>query len=347
MKIRRNTKDLAVRMNEWLQVYLPSARFRSGNTISTYETSLSLFLDYLEDRKGIRETTINEKCFRQEWLEEWVSFLHAEKGNSRSTCDLRLSCIRSLLKYLSSKNAVYLPYYIDACDIKKLGRGHSRKVEGISKKAMKVLFSVMQDGGRTEYRDRVLFTLLYDTAARVSEALSIKVSDLFLDCEEPYVIINGKGDKQRPLVFSPDTTRLLKEYASLEHGGSHHSKGNYLFFSRVHGRKHALNTDAVNVRLKVYATKAHDICPEIPATMHTHQIRHSACTHWYQDGINIAKISQYVGHESIETTRIYLGISREELAEAMAKRENVIENEKKCYKNVKGGLRSLIKRKIT
>lgn len=97
------------------------------------------------------------------------------------------------------------------------------------------------------------------------------------------------------------------------------------------------------MRLKVYATKAHDICPEIPATMHTHQIRHSACTHWYQDGINIAKISQYVGHESIETTRIYLGISREELAEAMAKRENVIENEKKCYKNVKGGLRSLIK----
>lgn len=343
MRIGRSTKDLAVLMNEWLRVYLPSTRFRSVNTTDTYETSLSLFLDYLGNSKGIKETTINEECFRREWLEDWVSFLRTDKGNSKCTCDLRLACIRSLLKYLSSKNAVYLPYYIEACDIRKLERGRAGKVEGISKKAMKALFSVMQDDGRTGFRDRVLFTLMYDTAARVSEALSIKVSDLFLDCAEPYVIIKGKGDKRRPLVFSPETASLLREYISLEHGGSCRSKDNYLFFSRVHGRAHALDTDAVNARLKVYAARAHDICPEIPKSMHTHQIRHSACTHWHQDGINIAKISRYMGHESIETTRIYLGISREELAEAMAKRENIMENGKGCYNNVKGGLRSLIK----
>lgn len=344
MKIRRNIKDLATQMGDWLRAYLPSTRFRSGNTIDTYETSLSLYLDFLEQKKGIRATGLSDRCFCREWIEEWIAALRTGNGNSKSTCDLRLSCIRSLLKYLSSRNAIYLPRYLDACDIRKLERGHPRKVEGISKKAMKALFSVMRGSGRTEYRDRVLFTLMYDTAARVSEALGIKVADLILDCDTPYVVINGKGDKQRPLVFSPETTALLKAYITYAHGNSP-KRESYLFFSRVNGRKCPLDTDAVNARLKVYAAKANRICPEVPQTMHTHQIRHSACTHWYQDGIGLAKISRYIGHESIETTRLYLGISREELAEAMAKRENVIENNKGRYGKVKGGLRSLIKRR--
>ena len=113
----------------------------------------------------------------------------------------------------------------------------------------------------------------------------------------------------------------------------------------MNGARSHIDTDTVNGRLKVYAEKAHKACPELPATMHTHQIRHSACTHWFQDGINLAQISRYLGHESLETTRIYLGISKEELAQAMAKRENVMENDSGRYKDVKGGLRSLIRKK--
>ncbi|QEC73853.1 tyrosine-type recombinase/integrase [Arachidicoccus ginsenosidivorans] len=79
--------------------------------------------------------------------------------------------------------------------------------------------------------------------------------------------------------------------------------------------------------------------------MHCHQIRHSSAIHWLQDNINIAQISQYLGHESIETTRIYLGISREELERALAKREVLIGNPEKKYKNINGGLRSYIGRK--
>jgi len=66
--------------------------------------------------------------------------------------------------------------------------------------------------------------------------------------------------------------------------------------------------------------------------------------HWLQDGINIAQISRYLGHESLETTRIYLGISREELEQALAKREDLIGEQKKKYHCIKGGLKSLIGR---
>ena len=345
MRISRNTKELATLMSDWLRIYLPATRLRSGNTVCTYESSLSIFLDFLESEKGIRVGTISEQCFRKEWVEEWIAFLHYVKGNSKRTCGLRLTCIRSLMKYLSSKNTIYLQHYLDVCDIRKLSRGHGTKVEGVSKKAMAALFSAMQGGSRTERRDRVLFTVMYDTGARVSEIIGIKVSDLYLENETPYVVINGKGDKQRPLLFSPETTSLLKAYINDTYGGRP-PKGCYLFPSRMNGAKNHIDTDTVNERLKTYAEKAHKTCPELPASMHTHQIRHSACTHWFQDGINIAQISRYLGHESLETTRIYLGISKEELAQAMAKRENVIENDKGIYKDVKGGLRSLIKNKV-
>lgn len=344
MKIKRDTKDLAVLMAEWLKVYLPNVRFRSMNTVNTYESTLSLFLDFLEKSKQISISTLNEECFKREWIEEWISFIHMDKHNSKNTCDLRLSGIRSLLKYLSSKNVLFLPYYLDACGIDKLMRGHGKQVEGISKHAMTELFAAMTGNDKTVCRDKTFFTVMYDTGARVSEILSLKIRDLRLNDKIPHVVITGKGRKHRTLLFSPDTVIMLLSFIK-ENFGEHPFADGFLFYSRVKGKSVPVSIDAINARLKVYAKAAHETCPEIPAELHTHQTRHSACTHWYQDKINIAKISRYLGHESIETTRIYLGISKEELAEALAKREPVVANKASIYKSVKGGLRSLIGRK--
>ena len=134
---------------------------------------------------------------------------------------------------------------------------------------------------------------------------------------------------------------MLKRFISDTCGRTPWPDG-YLFYSRTKGRGTPISIDAINCRLKVYAKKAHERCPEIPVDMHTHQIRHSVCTHMHQDNINLAKISTYLGHQSIETTRIYLGISKEDLAEALAKREPVMSGYEAKYINVKGGLRSLL-----
>ncbi len=211
MKIKRNTKDLATLMNDWLRIHLPNVRFRSMNTVNTYESALSLFLDFLEEKKQISIFTFGEECFKREWIEEWISFIHTDKHNSKRTCDLRLSCIRSLLKYLSSKNVLFLPYYLDACDIARLMYGRGKQVEGISKYAMKVLFAVMQGNNKTICRDKTFFTVMYDTGARVSEILSIKIRDLKLDDKTPHVIITGKGGKPRTLLFSPEKFQIINK----------------------------------------------------------------------------------------------------------------------------------------
>ena len=64
MKIKRNTRELPAMMSDWLRVYLPGTRFRSRHTIDSYESSLSLYLDFLEKNKQVTETTIDEECFR-------------------------------------------------------------------------------------------------------------------------------------------------------------------------------------------------------------------------------------------------------------------------------------------
>lgn len=344
MKIKRNTQQLSSLMSDWLRVYLPYTRMKSQNTVDTYESALSLYLDFLENKKGITAKKLNEDCFRKDWIEEWIAEAHNERGNSKRTCDLRLSCIRSLLKYLADKNTIYLTYYLAAMSIDKLMIGHGKQVEALSKKATAVLFAQMQGSDSVELRDRTLFTFMYDTGARASEVLNIRIEELKLDDKTPYVIINGKGNKPRTLLLSDDTVGLLKAHIGCTYSSKPYPDS-YLFPSRTKGRKSHLTVDAANVRLKVYAEKAHEICPEVPADMHTHQLRHTACSHWFEDNINIAQISRYLGHESIETTRIYLGISKEELAAAMAKREPVVQNDGSKYHNVKGGLRSLIGKK--
>jgi len=343
MEINRNTRQLASLLDEWLKIYLPSVRLRSKCTVNAYESALSLFLDFLERSKGVTCNTFSETCFKKEWIEEWLSASCKERGNSRRTCDLRLSCIRSLLKYPASKNVIYLQYHLDARDIGKLNIGHGRQVEGIGKKEMKALFAAMCAGGKTEQRDRAFFTCMYDTGARAGEMLGIRISDLKLDSETPYVLIRGKGGKMRTLVFSPKSVIILKQYIADQHGMNPNPES-YLFYSRIRGRCHPIDMDTVNMRLKHYAGKAQQKCSEIPITLHSHQIRHSACTHWFQDGVNLAQISRYLGHESIETTRIYLGISKEELIGALKKRDGDVTIGNDRYDNVKGGLRSLIRK---
>jgi len=184
---------------------------------------------------------------------------------------------------------------------------------------------------------------MYDTGCRVGEELNIKVKDLYLDVKTPYVTINGKGDKKRPLLLSEKTVQIISLYIKMFFGNYPNPEG-YLFYSTHGGIFKQISEDAVNDRLYIISEKANKSCSKVPLHMHCHQIRHSAASHWLQDGINIAQISRYLGHECLETTRIYLGISREELEQALAKREDLIGDQKKKYQCVKGGLKSLIGR---
>ena len=78
----------------------------------------------------------------------------------------------------------------------------------------------------------------------------------------------------------------------------------------------------MNKRLKLYAQKAHKVCPDVPLNTHAHLFRHVKASHWLEDGLNVLQVSFLLGHAQLETTMIYLDISTEEKAKAMATLES-------------------------
>ena len=331
-------------INNWLKIYLPQTRSYSSKTITSYETGLYLFIDFLESEKHIKINEFDETCFKRELVEEWLTWLANKRKNGKRTRDQRLAIIKSLLEYLKSKNRNLTVNYLNVCEIKSISHGHGKKVEGISKEAMKALFAAIDCATRTGKRDYTLFTLMYDTGCRIGEELNMKVKDLHLDVKTPYVIVDGKGDKKRALILSEKTVETIRLFLKLFFG-AHPNPEAWLFYSTHGGIFKQMTENVVNNRLHILSEKANRTCAEVPLHMHCHQIRHSAASHWLQDGINIAQISCYLGHESLEATRTYIGISREELEQALAKREIIVNEQKKKYKDIKEGLKSLIGRK--
>ena len=100
-------------------------------------------------------------------------------------------------------------------------------------------------------------------------------------------------------------------------------------FFRNYGEK----PTAISKRLKEYAGIAHKTCADVPLNLHAHQIRHAKATHWLEDGMNIVQISFLLGHEQLETTMVYLDITTEHEAKALATLED--ENEKNVSKKWK------------
>ena len=177
-----------------------------------------------------------------------------------------------------------------------------------------------------------LIVLLYGTAARLDEILSMKVGQLHLNEPKPFATVMGKGSKPRTLYLLPKAVAHLKAYMKEYHPEGRNER--YLFYSRNHHAYRKLTQPAIDKRLKLYAQRAHEKCPEVPLNLHAHQFRHAKSSHWLEDGMNIVQISLLMGHAHIQTTMGYMDITTEQESKALATLED--ENEAKLSKNWKG-----------
>ncbi len=180
--------------------------------------------------------------------------------------------------------------------------------------------------------------IIYSTAARIDEIMSLKLQQLHLDAEKPNVTIIGKGSKIRTLYLLPKAVAHLKKYLKEYHGNTPNPEA-YVFYSRNIGLHGKMSQVAVNKQLKKHARAAHDMCDEVPLDLHAHQLRHAKASHWLEDGMNIVQISFLLGHEQLQTTMAYIDITLEQELKALATLAD--ENDKKVskkWKNVRGRL---------
>jgi len=328
---------IARHINAFLNEYVPSQKSRSSHTLKSYQYALALYIGFLETEKRISTENLFGGCFSRTIIEEWLQWLMEQRGCSPETCNIRLASLRTFLKYLGSREISLLYLYEDATRIlrKKEVR---KKVKGMSKKAIQVLLSVPDLSNKAGRRDLALMIIIYSTAVRMDEVLSLKTEQLHLDAEKPNVTIIGKGSKIRTLYLLPKAAAHLKKYLKEFHGDTPNPEA-YVFYSRNTGFHGKLSQPAVNKLLKKHAKAAHEICDEVPLDIHAHQLRHAKASHWLEDGMNIVQISFLLGHEQLQTTMVYLDVTIEQELKALATLED--ENDKKVsrkWNNAKSGL---------
>ena len=215
----------------YLDVYLPAQRGYSPMTIDSYRDALTVFKRFVEQEL---HGTVFTFCFKDCTRDRIFLFLESlkSKGNAPGTRNQRLATLKSYLEFASQNDISIVPIYIGVKRIPAT-KNPEKEREVLSEAALNAIFAEPKNT-RIGIRDKTLMILLYDTGTRISELLNIKLSDIFLKKEGSYIIVTGKGSKQRPLYLSEKTVNHLKNYMSLYHPDDTDSS-RQLFYTIIRG----------------------------------------------------------------------------------------------------------------
>lgn len=330
-------QNLARHVNVFLEDYAPKQKTTSEHTLKSYDMALRLYIGFLAEVKSVSPESLSAGCFERPVIEEWRTWLAETRKCSPETCNIRLSSLRAFLKYLGSRDVKYLYLYSEATNIDFL-KTIKKQVSGMSRSAVKALLAAPNLNTNIGKRDVTFMILLYGTAARLDELLSLKLSHLQLECKRPYATIIGKGGVMRTLYILPKAAAHIQSYLQEFHNGKP-EPDDYLFYSRNAGKSGKITQPAIAKMLKKYAIAAHSVCNDVPLNLHAHQFRHAKASHWLEDGMNIVQISFLLGHANIATTMVYLDITADTEAKALATLED--ENDSKVAKKWKTGNKDL------
>lgn len=290
------------KLKEYFTLYLPRQRNSSEKTILTCHMAWNLLLRFLIQEKNLHNTEILFETFTTTLITDFLDTMEVRKSWKVSTRNNRLSCIRSFFKYASYTIPEAAMVYADLCTIpRKKGTDFSRTVEHMSKEAVAAIIACTDDSDPKGLRDRFFLTFMYDTAARDSEMLKLKLSDINTENATAYLF--GKGKKLRLVPVSGETLQLFKRYRTFFHRKDEEDA--YVFYTRHRGEETPMSDDNVARFLKKYAAQARKQNTCVPDNVHPHMFRHSRAMHLYQGGMPLAVLSEFLGHENPETTLIY------------------------------------------
>lgn len=288
----------------------------SSHTIDSYRDCLNSFINYLERVEHVNRKKISFHSFEKETLKRYQSWMVTERSLAPKTCNLRMTAIRAFLEYAAQEYLWFMPIYTDACSITGVKTMNSA-IEYFEPNEMAALLSAPSENSKTDRRNQMMLIFLYDTAARVTEARQVKVSDLHLDTGVPYVTLLGKGRKYRNIPLLEKTLLHMKRYLREFHGSDLKSDAP-LFYSKTHGQIHGLSSDTFEKMIKQYASQCRADGHPVPDHVHCHMIRKTRAMDLYREGVPLTHIQQLLGHENISTTSgFYAFATLDALAKAM------------------------------
>lgn len=329
MKYKRKKElDFWQLARRYLHDYMPVTRNLSDKSVEAYKQSIKTYLHFLEEEKSITNEKVTFEVFSRKFITDYVSWLK-EKGYVPKTINLKLTAIRSFLKYCSDEDFELRGIYSEVCTVKKQ-KEEKKPIEYLQPKATSAILSAYDTKTTKHRRNRMMLIMLYDTGARVQELADLDLSSLHLEVDNPFVTLIGKGKKSRNVPLLNKTVQHLKVYLNEFHDRKEECA---LFYSILDRKPHRLSTDSINLILKKAADKAKVDCPEVPKNVHCHLIRKTKAMDLYKNGVPLPFIMQLLGHESMSTTSgFYAFATLEMMSDAMNKATPVIKDEEKLWK---------------
>ena len=207
--------DFSKFLTQYLTHYLPVQRNLSSNTIRSYRDTFKLLLIFCRDEKGFNIAKLNLSKLDKKCIEDFLLWLTNTRGSSPSTYNQRLCAIHAFFDYVMTEEPTYMEQCILILKIPSMV-SPDPPAQYLTPENLKHLLSMPDTSTPKGRRHLVLLTVLYDTAARVSELADICMRDVRLDF--PAVItLHGKGGKIRTVPLMKPTTELLRSYLEENH----------------------------------------------------------------------------------------------------------------------------------
>ena len=308
------TINLPHLIESFFREHLQRVRGASPHTILSYRDSVSLLLRFLADQSGGRVSALTLDDITAEQILAFLEYLETERGNSASTRNLRLAAIRSLVEHLLRHDPTRAGQYRRVLDI-PTKKTRAPSVSYLEPEEMKALLQQPDRSTCVGRAHHALILFLYNTGARVSEALDVRPRDLHLS-RPAQVRLRGKGRKERICPLWRKTAETLDQLCDGGLEPDHH------VFVNARGRP--LSRDGVAYILDKYARLAAADLPRLGQVRVTpHVLRHSCAVALLQAGLDVTVIRDYLGHVSVTTTSRYISTNlrmKREVLEAFWKR---------------------------
>jgi integrase/recombinase XerD len=331
---RRNTQreqELWRYIRAYLTIYLPRIRDLSPRTVDSYRQSISMYCSFLKERYKTDFSRISFDQITRASVLEFIGFLRG-RGCRPSTCNLRLSSLKSFLKYCADEDVGLCAVYQDVKKVPVM-KAARHPVKTLSDVALRTLLAQPDPKTVNGMRNRMIMILLYDSGVRIQELVDLEIPDLQLHAKTPFIIVTGKGNKTRSVPLMDKTVRHLTAYLKEFHSRSDDQFETPLFYSRRSNTPHKLSTDAVAVMLKNYARSAAKTCAEVPPRVHPHLFRHTRAMDLYRAGMPLSYVAEFLGHANVSTTEIYASADTQMLRDALEKADPDIANEIPAWKD--------------
>lgn len=281
------------------QSYLRIERGLSNNTIYNYSfdiTRLCLFLA----QNGINETPIT---ISEDTVQQFI-YSVSKEVNARSQARI-ISGLKSFFSYLIFEDhRDNSP--MELLETPKIGR---KLPDTLSLQDIDRLIAAVNLETAEGERNRTMLETLYGCGLRVSELVTLKISDLFFD--EGFIRVTGKGNKQRFIPLGGVTKKYIEIYRN--------SVRTHLTIQKGHEDTLFLNRRGRGLTRAMIFTIIKDLAQKIQLnkSISPHTFRHSFATHLLENGADLRSIQLMLGHESITTTEIYVHLDRKHLTRVM------------------------------